>query len=100
MTKCLNFKCQEEGRLLGKLSDMELVYCQRHEKYGKRVIDFLIMSTEGNKLNNLMHETRVDILRDNKPELCNSCGSKITSYIHTKAHELYELDAEVINNGK
>lgn len=84
--------CDKGGRILAKLGDLELTYCGEHRKKGERVINFLIASVYGEKLQAMLRESREDLFMQNYPQLSQESYTVIGSYVQTNIHKLSELE--------
>lgn len=75
MVKCIIPGCEGEGRKIGALSGVELYYCNKHEKVGQRILDFLILSSDTRNKRNCLKQTRKSILCGSL--LCEECSKKV-----------------------
>lgn len=90
--ECLIAGCHEKGRIIGTLGDIKLTYCPRHRKKGERILNFLINSLMRYKLTKFLQDSKEDLFKKNKPELCPVCYNNIKNYINEKIKELDELE--------
>jgi hypothetical protein len=87
---CIITGCDIGGRTIGRLGDIELNYCGKHRKYGERVLNFLIRSVFGEKLKELLKESKDDLFMEHNPELCTECNKKLAVYVSSMVTKLDE----------
>lgn len=92
---CLITGCQEKGRIIGRLGDIDLTYCPRHRKKGERILNFLINSLMRYKLTNFLHDSKEAMFMKNEPKLCEICYENIQTFVNQKIVELDELEKVV-----
>lgn len=92
--KCSVVGCEKKGRRIGRLGDIELIYCSHHEDYGVRVLNFLINSKFRYKFTRFLDETRTDLFAKNEPAFCDKCNKEIAKYVDEK---IKELDKDLID---
>ena len=83
--------CGKGGRTIGRMGDEELNYCGHHRKYGERVLNFLINSVFGYRLNEFLNETKSDLFMTNLPKLSDEDYKKLAAYVDEKIVMLDEV---------
>lgn len=83
--------CPEKGRVLARMSGIEIAYCPTHrKKYGERIVSALINSRFNYKLSNFLTEVRTKIFMSDDI-LSEESGSKLKAYVIQKSVELDEI---------
>jgi len=90
--KCIIVGCGKAGRVIGRLGDIELVYCAKHEDMGNRALNFLLNSMYRHRLTKFIEEKRTDIFSKGVPELCEKCNEKIKEYVNKSISEIDEIN--------
>lgn len=85
---CDMIGCEEKGRILAHMGNIDIAYCPTHrKKYGERIINALINSRFNFKLTNFLSGVKKDIfMSDNM--FCEECASKLKTYVIDKSDEL------------
>lgn len=91
MVKCCITSCDKSGRRIGRLASQELYYCDRHMKYGERVLNFFINSQLHYKLNKYMKEARDDFFTNNIPKLSQESQLAIKEYLDKGIERIDEI---------
>lgn len=88
--KC--YICGKGGRTLARLGEIEINYCGRHRKQGERVINFLVASVFGEKLQAMLKESKDDLFMKNKPQLSKESYDALAEYTTSMVKKLDEIE--------
>ena len=95
---CCFRDCQEKGRVLARLGEIEIAYCGSHrKKYGERVLNALVNARFNGKLARFLSVIKQDLFMNYNSHLCEECRKKEAEYIINKTNELYILEQEADN---
>lgn len=84
--------CGKGGRTIGRMGDIELNYCGTHRKDGERILNFLIASVYGEKLQKFVKDAKDDLFMKNEPRLSDESYKALAEYVTNTIHKLRDVE--------